>query len=239
MKEPQSELDISKYVFSNSPDCRNTVLMVKGLSFSYDGKVEVLKSVDMSLGKGELTVLLGESGSGKSTLLKTIMGLYEPSEGNVVFTDEGAAPITKHSMTNKFAYVPQDAMLFNASIYENLTWGNKEISHGEVIAAAKAAGADEFIMQMPKGYDTMLQDDGKSLSGGQRQRLSIARALLKNTPILLLDEITSALDKENEEKILKTILKLKEEKAILLITHKTDLCEYADVVKTIKNGRIE
>lgn len=230
MEEEEEVLDVSKYKFMPDLDSSNSVLSLKDVDFSYDDKIKVLRSVDFNLEAGRLIALVGESGSGKSSLVKVLMSLYQPTSGSIIYKDNKELEVSWETLRNKTAYVPQDAMLFDGSVYDNIACGNENATYDDIIAAAKDAEADEFIRQMPDGYHTKLIDDGKSLSGGQRQRIAIARALVKNAPILLLDEITSALDRDNEAKILRTISKLKKERAILLITHKKDAREYADEV---------
>lgn len=236
MSQKSEKLDTSKYKFSSNLQNSNTVLSLEDVGFSYDGTNDVLKSIDMSLEKGKLTVLIGESGSGKSTLMKILMSLHQPTKGKVIFKNDEVEDITSENLRNKIAYVSQESMLFNGSIYDNISFGRERATKEDVIAAARLAEADGFISQMTDGYDTQMIDDGKSLSGGQRQRIAISRALVKNATILLLDEITSALDSKNEERIFETIDNLKKDKAILLITHKRDIAKYADRVYHIKNG---
>lgn len=236
MEESEEVVDTSKYYFTSQLKPSNSVLSLKDVNFSYDGKIDVLKSVNISLEVGKLTVLIGESGSGKSTLMKILMSLYQPTKGKIIFKDDNNLIIDREILRKKTAYVPQDPMLFEGSIYDNIACGNENATYNDIISAAKATGANDFITQMANGYNTKLNDDGKSLSGGQRQRIAIARALVKNAPILLLDEITSALDSENEAKILETICRLKVDKAILFISHKVDVEKYADVVMRINDG---
>lgn len=206
-------------------------LFIKDVSFSYDENTPVLEKFSMMLENNKLTALVGESGSGKSTIMKLILGLYEPKDGNICF--DGDEVVTLTNLRNKTAYVPQDAMLFRGSIYDNIACGNENAAIDDIIASAKLAGADEFIRNLEKGYDTVLLDDGKSLSGGQKQRIAIARALVKNAPILLLDEITSALDKQSEEHILETIKNISKTKAVLFITHREDVIKWADRIYSI------
>ncbi len=210
----------------------NHPLSINELSFSYDEDAPVLNGFNMLLENNKVTAMVGESGSGKSTIIKLILGLYEPKYGSIVF--DGDEAVTLKSLRNKTAYVPQDAMLFRGSIYDNIACGNENAAQDDVISAAKLAGADEFIRDLENGYDTMLLDDGRSLSGGQKQRIAISRALVKNAPILLLDEITSALDMQNEEYILETVKGISKTKAVLFITHKDNITNWADRVYQLK-----
>lgn len=207
-------------------------LSIHNISFSYDKSAPVIKDFSMLLENNKLTAMVGESGSGKSTIMKLILGLYEPQNGNIIFDGDEVATLT--NLRSKTAYVPQDAMLFRASIYDNIACGSEIATKDDVIASAKLAGADGFIRSLEKGYDTVLLDDGKSLSGGQKQRIAIARALVKNAPILLFDEVTSALDKQSEKHILETIKNISKMKTVLFITHREDVIKWADTIYTIK-----
>jgi ATP-binding cassette subfamily B protein len=210
----------------------NEPLSIDDVSFSYDENTPVISNYNMTLENNKLTALVGESGSGKSTIMKLILGLYEPKDGSITF--DGDEEVTLTNLRNKTAYVPQDAMLFRGSIYDNIGCGNEHSTKDDIIYAAKLAGANEFIVDLENGYDTVILDDGKSLSGGQKQRIAIARALVKNAPILLLDEITSALDKQTEYHILETIKNISKTKSILFITHRDDVIKWADKIFTIK-----
>lgn len=206
----------------------NNPINIDKAGFSYDENTLVLNGFSMAVENNKLTAMVGESGTGKSTIMKLILGLYEPESGSIIFN--GIETASLQNIRNKTAYVPQDAMLFRGSIYDNIACGNENSSKEDIISAAKLAGADKFISDLEKGYDTILLDDGKSLSGGQKQRIAIARALVKNAPILLLDEITSALDKETEDHILETIKNISKIKAVLFITHTIDVTKWADKV---------
>jgi ATP-binding cassette, subfamily B, bacterial len=192
------------------------LLSVGGVSFAYTA-VPVLNNFNLCLPRHGLTILSGESGMGKSTVMKLLLGLYPPESGTITF--DGDAPSTLDNIRAKTAYVPQEPLLFRGSVLENILFGNPAAALEDAEYAARLAGADIFISALEQGYDTILADDGKSLSGGQKQRLSIARALVKNAPILLLDEITSALDAEAAERILETVLHIAQTHSVLLITH--------------------
>ncbi len=205
-------------------------ITLQNVSFSYHHG-PVLSKFTMHMSPSGITALVGQSGAGKSTVMKLILGLYEPDSGFVFFN--GAGQWSLDDIRKKTAYVPQDCMLFHASIYDNIAWGNPEASKEEVVCAARQAGAYAFTAALPYGFDTVLLDDGKNLSGGQRQRIAIARALLKNAPVLLLDEITSALDSETEAQILQTIKEISKTKPVLFITHKKEIAQLADTVYTL------
>lgn len=212
------------FVISNS----SIPLRADNVNFSYDGKIDVLKCVNISVEANKLTAIIGESGCGKSSLMKLFLGLYEPQFGCICFS--GNESVTLNNIRRKTAYVPQEPMLFSGSIFENISCGDESALFEDVITAAKAASADEFIKLLPKGYNTMILEDGKNLSGGQKQRIAIARALFKDAPILLLDEITSALDCAAEERIMETICNISKTKAVLMITHNSNIENYADKI---------
>ena len=198
------------------------------VSFAYEAGTKVLDDFSMEIHDRGLTVLVGESGGGKSTVMKILLALYAPDKGEVAF--RGNQPVTLEYLRSMTAYVPQDAQLASESVRENITCGNDTILDGAVQEAAQLAGAAEFIHSMPEGYDTVLADSGKNLSGGQRQRIAIARALAKNAPILLLDEVTSALDPSIAEQIAQTIWNISRKKAVLWITHDRSVEALADYV---------
>lgn len=206
----------------------NNPLSIRNISFSYEEGINVIKNFSMELENNKLTVLVGKSGAGKSTIMKLLLGLYEPSEGSIIFS--GKEVVTLETLRNKTAYVLQEPLLFRGSIYENISCGNQNATKDEVKSAAILSGVDKFVCKFEKGYETIILDDGKSLSGGQKQRIAIARALVKNAPILLLDEITSALDKENEKYILETIKNISKFKNVLFITHNEEVAELTDKI---------
>ena len=203
-------------------------LRASNINFSYDGEIPVLKDVNISIEVGKLTALVGESGCGKSSLMKLLLALYEPDSGSIYLSGNGI--VTIETLRSKTAYVPQDPMLFSGTVFDNITCGCENGSITKVISAAKAADADEFIESLPEGYETIILEDGKNFSGGQKQRIAIARALYKDAPILLLDEITAALDNIAEQNIMETVCNISKVKAIFVITHKPDIAAYADKV---------
>lgn len=195
-------------------------LKLQNISFSYDGTVSVLQDFNMKAEKNKITLIEGESGKGKSTIIKLILGLYKVSDGHILFNQD----------CSTVAYVPQEAQLYRDTIYENISCGNENATKEDVYLAAKQAGVDEFVKVLKEGYDTILNDDGDKLSGGQKQRISLARALVKKSNILLLDEVTSALDKENRDKLLETIEHLKQYCSIIFITHDKSIERISDEV---------
>lgn len=208
-----------------------SALVMKNVCFSYYNNTPVLHNFNLSIKRNSLTALVGESGSGKSTVLKLILGLYNLDGGNIYFDDSNGIYKDLREAT---AYVPQEPTLFRGTVYENIALGNPKATKEEILSAAIMAGADEFINTLKLDYDTVLLDNGASLSGGQKQRIAIARALLKNAPILLLDEITSALDHDTESVVISTIKNISKNKTILFITHKTNVVDWADEIILMK-----
>ncbi len=213
----------------------NPPLRFDAVSFAYADQ-PVLEHFNMTVNTGQITALIGESGSGKSTAMKLALGLYSPQSGQLVFS--GSQENTIEAIRKMTAYVPQEPLLFRGSILENILCGNAAATRDDAVHAAKLAGADGFISTLPSGYDTMLVDNGKNLSGGQQQRISIARALVKNAPILLLDEITSALDAETETHLLETMQDIAKTRAVFFITHKREIEAAADTVYHISGHRL-
>jgi ATP-binding cassette subfamily B protein len=205
-------------------------LCIDGVSFDYQGGA-VLEGFSMTLPKTGITALVGDSGAGKSTLLKLILGLYSPQSGRILF--DGGEDVTLDNIRRKTAYVPQEPILFRGSVLENILFGNPRGTREDAVTAARLAGADGFVAELQDGFDTILTDDGKNLSGGQKQRLALARALVKNAPILLLDEITSALDKATSEQLCKTLQSIGKTKAILIVTHDAGIRAFADKIVQI------
>lgn len=203
----------------------NVMLSMEDVTFAYDLNKPVLSNFNLSLEKNSLTAIVGESGSGKSTVMKLILGLYQPMSGKIFFNN---CSNTYKSLREITAYVPQQPTLFRGTIYENILFGNPSATYKEVVSAAEMAGANGFIESFENGYQTMLLDNGASLSGGQKQRIAIARALIKNSPILLLDEITSALDSRSEAVVIETVKNISKTKTVLFITHKANISETAD-----------
>lgn len=216
----------------------NKVIKLSKVCFSYNDEAIAVHDISFELTKGKKIALVGASGSGKSTIFKLLCGFYKASSGSIEIYEQ---PIDKRSllaMRQHISIVSQDTYLFPATIFENIMYGNAQATKEEVIAAAKAANAHEFIMQMPKGYDTVISENGLTLSGGQRQRLAIARAFLKNAPILLLDEPTSALDMHSESVINKALEDLMKEKSVLIIAHRLSTIKNADEILVIDKGTI-
>lgn len=213
-------------------------LSVKDFSFSYRcAENEVLKNINFEIGENEMVALVGESGSGKSTLLKAIIGMYERENMNISMGGLSFAENSLKGWRQNFAYVDQSCKLFDMSVKENIAMGaGGKADDADIITAAKRASAHGFIMELENGYDTSCGEKGGTLSGGQKQRIAIARALIKKAPVLVFDEVTSALDKESERNIMGTINSLRHDHTILFTTHNLDNTVLADKIIVIDNN---
>ena len=191
----------------------------------------------LSIRKGERVAFVGESGSGKSTLMKLLLGFYRPQEGRVEVDGINASE-SPSEVRSKISYVPQKSQLFDDSIYENIAIVKSGSNREAVMRAAALAGADEFIRQLPQGYETRAGEDGGKLSGGQRQRIAVARAFLKDAPIIVMDEVTAALDGKAENHINRTLTGLGKDKTVLLVTHRLSSAMLAERIVVMEHGRI-
>ena len=214
-------------------------VIFKDVSLSYDKKNTVLSNINLKLEPNSITALVGPSGSGKTSTLNLIPRFYDPLNGEILIDGMSTKDVTLYSLRSSIALVSQEPILFDLSIRDNISYGKKDASEKEIIAAAKLASADEFILDFPNGYDTMIGEKGYSLSGGQKQRISIARAFLKNAPILLLDEATSSLDSESEYEVQKAISTLMKDRTTLVIAHRLSTIENANKIIVLDNGIIE
>lgn len=209
---------------------------VENLTFSYDDQREILKNFSLCLAEGERVMLIGESGCGKSTLLKLLMGFYKAENGTMKLYDRNINEYSLFQLRGLITYIPQRSYLFEGTIRENILAGaveQEQVSEDQLAYAAKMACADEFICSFPQGYDTLLTAGGSNLSVGQKQRIAIARAFLKNSPILLMDEPASALDVHSEKMIHQAIGKLMKEKVVIMVSHRRDSFEQFDHVVEI------
>ena len=211
-------------------------IIFNNISFKYENDY-VLKDFSLTIPKGKTVALVGQSGSGKSTLANLITRFYDVNKGEITIDGIDIRDLTKKSLRSQLGIVTQDAILFNDTIANNITFG-KEVNEQEIINAAKIANAHEFISELPKGYQTNIGDGGNKLSGGQKQRLSIARAVLKNPPILILDEATSALDTESEQMVQSAIEHLMKNRTSLVIAHRLSTIQKADIIVVMKKGMI-
>lgn len=215
----------------------NSAIEVKNLSFEYEKGVPVLQDVSFLLKKGKTVALVGSSGGGKSTIADMIPRFYDPTEGQILIDGLDLRSITTKSLRDQMGIVTQESILFNDTIFNNIAFGT-EATEAEVVAAAKIANAHDFILEQPDSYQTVIGDRGTKLSGGQRQRLSIARAILKNPPILILDEATSALDTESEKLVQEALTNLMKNRTTLVIAHRLSTIQHADEILVLSGGKI-
>jgi subfamily B ATP-binding cassette protein MsbA len=211
----------------------------RDINFSYNPDKSVLEDINFAVKPGETIALVGSSGSGKSSLVNLIPRFYNLDQGSILLDGSNINAYSLSSLRQQIAIVSQRVTLFNGSVYSNISYGDlKDCSSEQVMAAAKMANADEFIKNLPEGYDTLIGDDGVMLSGGQRQRIAIARAILKNAPILILDEATSALDTDSERYIQAALEGLIKDRTTFVIAHRLSTIEKADRILVMESGRI-
>lgn len=228
IKEKSNALHIDK--FEKSID-------VKKVSFSYDDNTRVLHNIDFRLERGKTIALVGSSGGGKSTIADLIPRFYDPTEGQITIDEHDLRDLSVASLRQLMGIVTQESILFNDTIFNNIAFGT-QATEKEVRQAAEIANAHLFISQQPQGYQTVIGERGTKLSGGQRQRISIARAILKNPPLLILDEATSALDTESEKLVQDALTRLMANRTVLVIAHRLSTIQHADEILVIDRGRI-
>ncbi len=212
-------------------------IALENVTFAYNEE-DVIKDVSMQIPAGSVTALVGPSGSGKSTISKLIARFWDVRKGKITIGGMDISTIEPEHLMRCMSFVFQDVTLFNDTVFNNIRVGNKNATEEQVMAAAKAAYCDEFIQRLPEGYQTVLGENGSTLSGGERQRISIARALLKDAPIILLDEATASLDPENEVLIQRAIARLVEGKTVIMIAHRLRTVVDADQIIVLENGRL-
>lgn len=209
----------------------------ENIHFSYKEE-EVLHGISLEMKEGSMTALVGESGSGKSTLAKLLVHYYDIDSGNIKIGGQDITDMSVEALNNEISYVSQEQFLFNISLYENIRIGKPDATREEVLDAASRAQCDEFLERLPEGIDTLAGDGGKQLSGGERQRISLARALLKDAPIIVLDEATAFMDPENEEKMNTAIAEIVKNKTVVIIAHRLHSIVNVDKICVLKNGTI-
>jgi len=206
--------------------------------FGYYDAQPVLKDISMRIEPGQYVALVGPTGAGKSSIISLIPRFYDPFTGRLLIDGMDARDFTLRSLREQISFVLQETILFHAPVWQNIAYGKPEASRDEINRAARLANAHEFIERMPEGYDTMVGERGVTLSGGQRQRIAIARAIIRNSPILILDEPTSGLDSSSEKLVLEALGRLTAGKTVIVITHHLETIIKADVIFTLKDGRI-
>lgn len=229
---------------ADNPGAKKLKISAAGVTFNdvvfgYDAGESVLDGVSFELKPNTKSALVGESGEGKTTVVNLLLRLYEVGSGEIRIDGQNISDVTQESLRSNIGVVFQDPALFSGTIRENISYANPKASDEEIIAAAKSANASEFIEKFEKGYDTEIGERGVKLSGGQKQRIAIARALLKNAPILILDEATSSLDSKSELLVQKALAHLMENRTTLIIAHRLSTISHVDKIITLKNGRID
>ena len=210
----------------------------RDIHFSYNGKQEVLSGINLMVKRGQTIAIVGQSGSGKSTLVDLLPRYHDVCSGQILVDGKDVRQLRLSDLRNLIGNVNQEAILFNDTFFNNISFGVENATMEQVIEAAKIANAHDFIMASEKGYDTMIGDRGGKLSGGQRQRISIARAILKNPPILILDEATSALDTESERMVQDALEKLMKNRTTIAIAHRLSTIRHADEICVLHEGQI-
>ncbi|QIB70475.1 ABC transporter ATP-binding protein [Aminipila butyrica] len=213
-------------------------IVLKDLSFAYQEEIPVMENINLTIHAGQTVALVGTTGVGKSTIANLINRFYDPQEGAVLIDGVDIREVTLSSLRDNISMVLQDTFLFNGTVYENIVYGWKDATREDVIAAAKAANAHDFIEKMERGYDTIIGERGILLSGGQKQRLAIARAILRDSPILILDEATSALDTKTEREIQAALDEISKERTTLVIAHRLSTTRDADLIVVLEGTGI-
>ena len=213
-------------------------ISLEDVNFSYVDNFPVLNDVSINIKKGSTTAIVGSTGTGKSTLIKLLLRLYDVKAGKIKFDDKDIRDLNIHSLRKTIGLVSQDIFLFEGTVFENIAYGNLEASNDDIWKAAKLSESDEFINLLPNKEDTIVGERGQKLSGGQRQRISIARAILKNPEILILDEATSAVDNETEAAIQRSLDTLKEGRTVIAIAHRLSTIRNADIIYVLEKGEI-
>lgn len=237
LEEEPAVKDRVPYIPQNKSSVKGNIEF-KDVKFSYEKNTEVLHGVNFTVKAGESIALTGESGAGKSTIANLLMRFYEPDSGAIYIDGKNIKDIHQNSLRDIIAYVPQDVYLFNKTIKENISLACPDASDEEIKQAAKVAMADDFIKRLEQGYDTNVGERGVQLSGGEKQRIAIARAVLKNSPILLMDEAVSNLDSESEALFRQALNNIRKNKTIITIAHRPSTIKEADRVIKIENGKI-
>jgi len=228
LKEPEDAIEL--------PPFQKEIKYVN-VSFAYE-KEKVLENINLTIKKGEKLAIVGPSGVGKTTLVNLLPRFYDPTSGHIEIDGVNIQKVTLKSLREQIGLVAQETFLFHDTVRNNIAFGKPDASEEEIIQAAKTAFAHDFIMKLPQGYDTVIGERGTKLSGGEKQRIAIARAILKNPPILILDEATASLDSESEYLVEKALEKLMEERTVLVIAHRLSTVRNADRIIYLKDGKI-
>lgn len=239
LRDKISEAGAARETFDGTTKVRfSESIKLSGININF-GQNKVLHNVDLVVPFGKTTVLIGPSGAGKTTLVDIILGLFKPDQGSVVVDGIDLNDMDLHAWRSTVGYVPQDTILLNDSIRQNIVLGDDDVTDGDVWTALRAAGAEAFVRDKPEGLDTSVGEHGNQLSGGQRQRIAIARAMLRSPRLLILDEATASLDPATEQEICQMIKRLGNDLAVLAITHRPAMLDIADCVYRVEEGRAE
>ena len=211
---------------------------IEEICFSYDAKRPILEKVSFSVGAGKKVAIVGESGSGKSTLVKMLFRFYDVSSGTICIDGQNITEVTQHSLRHNIGIVPQDTILFNDSLFENVRYGNPEANEADVYKAIELAHLGDFVASLPEGVETLVGERGLKLSGGEKQRVAIARTILKDPAILVFDEATSSLDSHSEQAILTAIKEVARERTSVVIAHRLSTIVDADHIIVMSKGKV-
>ena len=234
----ETPIKIRDKEFTKTADMSGDIIF-SNVDFSYSKQSQlVLSNINLQINKSQVTAFVGQTGSGKSTLMKLLLRFYSPNSGSITIDETDINDLKINMLRESIGLVSQDIFLFDGSIKENIAYGKDKASDDEIINAAQLAEADEFIQFLTKGYDTLVGERGMKLSGGQRQRISLARAILKNPPILILDEATSAVDNETEAAIQRSMQQIAKGRTLLVIAHRLSTIVNADIIHVMDNGKI-
>jgi len=198
----------------------------------------VLKNVSLEMKAGQVSAIVGPTGAGKTSIISLIPRFYDPEEGVITIDGTDVRQFQQRSLRQQMSFVLQETILFRAPVWQNIAYGHPGCSRQEIIRAAELANASEFVEKLPEGYDTVLGERGMTLSGGQRQRIAIARAVIRNTPILILDEPTSGLDSASEKLVFEALDRLMEGRTVVVIAHRLSTIQRADVIFVVKDGAV-
>lgn len=237
LKDIARAIDMEDAAHAKPLESVRGAITLENVSFSY-GEEKTLDHLSLAIPAGQRVGLVGRSGAGKSTLIKLLLRHHDATGGTISIDERDILSITKDSLRNVIAIVPQEPMLFHRTIRENIAYGQLDASNDDIVHAAKLAEANDFILQLPEGYESLVGERGVKLSGGQRQRVAIARAMLKNAPILLLDEATSSLDSESEVAVQKALLALMENRTVVAIAHRLSTLRAMDRIIVMDEGKI-
>jgi ABC-type multidrug transport system fused ATPase/permease subunit len=235
LEKPLERKDGEKFL----PNPEEVLLKLEQVGFSYKNGYEVLKGLSLEIKKGQIHALVGSSGSGKSTVLKLLCGFYDIDKGDIKLYGECYSKWNLEQLRKNFAVVSQEVYLFPGSIRDNIAYGKPDATEAEIIEASKTAYAHDFIMNFEEGYETMVGERGVRLSGGQKQRISIARAILKNAPVLLLDEPTSALDTNSEKLVQKALDEFMKDRTVIIVAHRMSTIVKADEIFVLESGALK